>query len=73
MALHLRAASPDLADESMVIDPTGRWMSTWDEQFARLDIDGSEVLSRASSKYTPGERTSCETTTRSVPFTMKTP
>ena len=30
-------------------------------------------LSMVSSKYTPGERTSCETTTRSVPLTMKVP
>ena len=33
----------------------------------------SEVLSIDSSKYTPGERTSCETTTRSVPLMMKVP
>ena len=33
----------------------------------------SEVLSRAESKYTPGERTSWETITRSVPLMMNTP
>lgn len=30
-------------------------------------------LSMVSSKYTPGERTSCDTTTRSVPLMMKVP
>ena len=30
-------------------------------------------LSMFSSKYTPGERTSCDTTTRSVPLMMKVP
>ena len=33
----------------------------------------SDVLSMVRSKYTPGDRTSCETTTRSVPLTMKVP
>src|ERR1700761_9113724 len=33
----------------------------------------SEVLSTWRSKYTPGERTSWETTTRSVPLMMKVP
>ena len=33
----------------------------------------SEVLSTCRSKYTPGERTSCDTTTRSVPLMMKVP
>src|SRR5215831_12180376 len=33
----------------------------------------SDALSRARSKYTPGERTNCETTTRSVPLMMKVP
>ena len=31
------------------------------------------VLSRSRSKYTPGERTSWETTTRSVPLMMNVP
>ena len=31
------------------------------------------VLSRFLSKYTPGDRTSCETTTRSVPLMMNVP
>ena len=33
----------------------------------------SVVLSTDRSKYTPGERTSCETTTRSVPLMMNVP
>src|SRR6516225_5504441 len=33
----------------------------------------SLVLSTCRSKYTPGERTSCDTTTRSVPLMMKVP
>jgi len=33
----------------------------------------SDVLSAVDSKYTPGERTSCETTTRSVPLMMNVP
>ncbi len=33
----------------------------------------SDVLSGVRSKYTPGLRTSCETTTRSVPLMMKVP
>src|SRR5258705_3791968 len=33
----------------------------------------SEVLSTWRSKYTPGDRTSCDTTTRSVPLMMKVP
>ena len=37
--LHLQRADPALADETVVIDPSGRWMSTWDNQFARLGID----------------------------------
>ena len=37
--LHLKRADPALADEIVVIDPSGRWMSTWDNQFAQLGID----------------------------------
>ena len=33
----------------------------------------SEVLSAVRSKYTPGDRTSWETTTRSVPLMMNVP
>ncbi len=33
----------------------------------------SDVLSRSEAKYTPGERTSWETTTRSVPLMMNVP
>ncbi len=33
----------------------------------------SVLLSMDSSKYTPGERTSCDTTTRSVPLMMNVP
>ena len=33
----------------------------------------SRVLSGSCSKMTPGERTSCEVTTRSVPLMMKVP
>ena len=33
----------------------------------------SDVFSCWRSKYTPGERTSCDTTTRSVPLMMKVP
>ena len=33
----------------------------------------SVALSTERSKYTPGERTSCDTTTRSVPLMMKVP
>ena len=33
----------------------------------------SEVLSAVRSKYTPGERTSCDTTTRSVPLMTNVP
>ncbi len=33
----------------------------------------SLVLSATRSKYTPGERTSCDTTTRSVPLMMNVP
>ena len=33
----------------------------------------SDVLSRTRSKYAPGERTSCDTTTRSVPLMTKVP
>ena len=33
----------------------------------------SEVFSCVRSKYTPGERTSCDTTTRSVPLMTKVP
>ncbi|MEM9518842.1 MAG: NAD(P)-binding domain-containing protein [Actinomycetota bacterium] len=39
MALHLQAADRNLTDEMVVIDPSGAWMSTWVDQFARLDID----------------------------------
>lgn len=37
--LHLKRADPELAGEAVVIDPSGRWMSAWDNQFARLGID----------------------------------
>ncbi len=37
--LHLKRADPALAAETVVIDPSGRWMSAWDSQFARLGID----------------------------------
>lgn len=37
--LHLQRADPALAGETVVIDPSGRWMSAWDSQFARLGID----------------------------------
>ncbi len=37
--LHLKRADLALAGETVVIDPSGRWMSTWDNQFARLGID----------------------------------
>ncbi|GGQ62363.1 hypothetical protein GCM10010195_17430 [Kitasatospora griseola] len=33
----------------------------------------SDTLSRVESKYTPGERTSWDTTTRSVPLMMNVP
>ena len=33
----------------------------------------SDALSRSEPKYTPGERTSWDTTTRSVPLMMKVP
>src|ERR1700737_1026423 len=33
----------------------------------------SDALSSERSKYTPGERTSCDTTTRSVPLMTKVP
>src|ERR1017187_3378962 len=33
----------------------------------------SDALSTCRSKYTPGDRTSCETTTRSVPLMMNVP
>ena len=33
----------------------------------------SDALSRSEAKYTPGERTSWETTTRSVPLMMNVP
>lgn len=35
---HLLAAEPSLRDRIAVVDPTGRWMRTWHEQFARLEI-----------------------------------
>ena len=38
-ALHLLRADPSLVDDLLVIDPSGAWMSTWNQQFARLDID----------------------------------
>lgn len=37
--LHLLAADPNLADDIVVLDPSGEWMSTWYEQFARLEIE----------------------------------
>ena len=37
--LHLKRADPALARETVVIDPSGRWMSAWDSRFARLGID----------------------------------
>ena len=39
LMLHLLEADPDLRDDITVIDPSGEWMSTWYEQFARLEID----------------------------------
>ena len=39
MALHLIQADPSLADDLLVIDPSGEWLQTWDEQFGRLEID----------------------------------
>ncbi len=38
-----------------------------------VKMSRSEVLSSERSKYTPGERTSWETTTRSVPLMMNVP
>jgi len=36
--VHLLTAAPRLRDRLVVVDPTGKWMSAWAEQFARLDI-----------------------------------
>ena len=41
--------------------------------FAPTTSFSGAVLSGARSKYTPGERTSCDTTTRSVPLMMNVP
>ncbi|MEM9609104.1 MAG: FAD/NAD(P)-binding protein, partial [Actinomycetota bacterium] len=38
-ALHLMAADPGLGERMAVIDPSGSWLATWREQFARLEID----------------------------------
>lgn len=37
--LHLKRADPELAAKTVVVDQSGRWMATWDSQFARLGID----------------------------------
>ncbi|MEM9466244.1 MAG: FAD-dependent oxidoreductase [Actinomycetota bacterium] len=39
MALHLLRADPSLRDGMVVLDPAGEWLTTWDRQFARLEID----------------------------------
>src|ERR1700750_413548 len=39
----------------------------------QLQMSLSEVLSTWRAKYTPGDLTSCDTTTRSVPLMMKVP
>jgi len=36
---HLLSADPSLRDRLVVVDADGRWLSTWHEQFARLEID----------------------------------
>ena len=36
--VHLLTAAPRLRDRLVVVDPTGKWMSAWADQFARLDI-----------------------------------
>ncbi|MEM8747753.1 MAG: FAD-dependent oxidoreductase [Actinomycetota bacterium] len=50
MALHLERADPELARGLVVIDPSGDWMTTWADNFRRLDID---VL-RSPSVHHPG-------------------
>ncbi|MEM8708393.1 MAG: FAD-dependent oxidoreductase [Actinomycetota bacterium] len=50
MALHLQRADPTLASRMVVIDPSGDWMTTWESNFRRLDID---VL-RSPSVHHPG-------------------
>ena len=50
MALHLQEADPAAAEHAVVIDPSGRWMSNWYNQFERLGID---VL-RSPSVHHPG-------------------
>lgn len=49
-ATHLLTARPSLADELVVIDPSGTWLSRWHEQFARLGID----TLRSPSVHHPG-------------------
>ncbi|MFN3256540.1 MAG: hypothetical protein ACE37B_12650 [Ilumatobacter sp.] len=36
---HLLTAAPSLRDRIVAVDPTGTWMDTWNEQFARFEID----------------------------------
>lgn len=36
--IHLLTAAPRLRNRLVVVDPTGEWMTTWTQQFARLDI-----------------------------------
>lgn len=38
LVLYLIEADPDLKNQIVVLDPSGEWMSTWYEQFARLEI-----------------------------------
>ncbi len=35
---HLVAAKPSLRERIVVVDPSGRWLRAWHEQFARLEI-----------------------------------
>ncbi|MEM9711675.1 MAG: FAD-dependent oxidoreductase [Actinomycetota bacterium] len=37
-ALHLLEADPGMADRLVVLDPSGDWLATWREHFARLEI-----------------------------------
>ncbi len=50
VATHLVTASPGLRERLIVLDPAGRWMSRWHDQFARLGID---VL-RSAMVHHPG-------------------
>ncbi|MEM9516475.1 MAG: FAD/NAD(P)-binding protein [Actinomycetota bacterium] len=50
VAAHLLAATPSLRERIAIVDPSGRWMHTWHEQFRRLEID---VL-RSPSVHHPG-------------------